>query len=407
MSDSASGSPEARSARTRVVVGAFLGVAGLGAAVLNLIAVIEDQGVGVFGALTEPTVWAIGLAGAVVLVSVWIERLRILQVVVVFLMGYGIAAFNDPGDLTGFIYVLLGLLLAYEYQLLGRRPLIPTTILAAAYTAVSAAGMVVVHASAPVQFIGAFLGAAALGGVAWGVTFLRVREHEQREQQLERTVQERTQQLEESLREYKLLLAELHHRTKNNLQMVSSILAIDDSRADPDGLEATVELRHRRINALARVHDQLYSATGGGTVDLALALTEYLGDAATMADTHRFGITGSVKLAREVTADLALRVAVIVNEIAMNAIDAGRRFGDASGLHVAATEDNGALVLVARTDGIQQSDAVRETASMGAELIVAMTERLGGQAKRLDDAGTSWELRIPLDFGLTKWDVAE
>jgi two-component sensor histidine kinase len=391
----------------RQLVGGALGIAGIGAAVLNFFLALGDHDGNVAAVIAEPTVWTVFLAGVAVSLSIWIARLAVVQVIAALLIGYVGTATNDPGDLTGFIFVLLGLLLAYEYRYLDRRPLLITTIITGLYVVVAGVGMTLLHSASPEQMAGAFLAAGALAAVAWGVIFLRAREHHIREAELEQKVAARTVELSRALQEYKLLLAELHHRTKNNLQMIASILSLDDARLPADGGELELTPRQRRIEALARVHDQLYASTGGGMVDLAGFLQTYAEDATMLASRIGFRVHCTAEIRSKVTADLAIRMGLIINEIVMNAIETAERLGHGGDLSVLLKAHDDSVLLATREDGERQPSTSGVSGEVGTELVEAMVDRLGGTAEVADPYGITWEIRIPIDFGRTKWEPIE
>src|SRR5262245_17166555 len=126
-------------------------------------------------------------------------------------------------------------------------------------------------------------------------------------------------------------LTEIHHRVKNNLQIVSSLLRLQSSKfADPAVRDVFTECRHR-INAMARLHQELYDARGQSHLDFAPHLREL---AETLLRSHE---PVGCKLTLNVSADRvpldldeSILLSLIVNELLLNALKHafhGRREG--------------------------------------------------------------------------------
>ena len=79
---------------------------------------------------------------------------------------------------------------------------------------------------------------------------------------LEVLVKQRTEQLESNLEEKELLIRELYHRTKNNMQLIASLLNIQFSNNADSRTENCVLKTSSRINAMSLVHDKLYTSQG-------------------------------------------------------------------------------------------------------------------------------------------------
>ena len=104
--------------------------------------------------------------------------------------------------------------------------------------------------------------------------------------ELEQRVAERTADLEAAndrlrtaLAEKEVLLREVHHRVKNNLQVVSSLMSLQARKA-PAALKPYFQESLERVGAIGRVHEQLYRTEGSGTFDAAVLLRTICGDIA-------------------------------------------------------------------------------------------------------------------------------
>lgn len=148
---------------------------------------------------------------------------------------------------------------------------------------------------------------------------LAVTQHRQAER-LEALVLDRTAQIQTSLREKEILLKEIHHRVKNNLQIISSLLNLEAERVSPDVREI-IKRSQTRIRSLSLVHEKLYRVADLTRIDLAGYIETLAG--------HLFQVyvvdPGQVKLETDftnVTLDInsAIPCGLILNELISNAL---------------------------------------------------------------------------------------
>lgn len=76
------------------------------------------------------------------------------------------------------------------------------------------------------------------------------------------------EQIRSALLEKETLLKELHHRTKNNMQIISALLSLECSKNSGPGLNRVMESTEARIHSMALVHEQLYNSVNLSTIDL-------------------------------------------------------------------------------------------------------------------------------------------
>jgi PAS domain S-box-containing protein len=132
----------------------------------------------------------------------------------------------------------------------------------------------------------------------------------------------RQREVENELREKEILLQEIHHRVKNNLQIVSSLLMLQRARVTDAPLREMLEESVSRVRSMALVHQQLYAVNGMTHIDLG-------GYARTLAQSIRATLTSSARIAVEADPDVtasmeqAVPLGLILNELLTNAIKHG------------------------------------------------------------------------------------
>jgi PAS domain S-box-containing protein len=132
-------------------------------------------------------------------------------------------------------------------------------------------------------------------------------------------IQVRTNALSVALREREVLLSEIHHRVKNNLQLVSSMLALQARTAGPETRHALAE-GQRRIDSIALVHEQLYGSRNLSAVNLA-RYTEALIPELCRASSAGERVEVQLELAElELVPERAIPCALVMSELVTNAL---------------------------------------------------------------------------------------
>ncbi|MGH9177459.1 MAG: sensor histidine kinase [Acidimicrobiales bacterium] len=201
-------------------------------------------------------------------------------------------------------------------------------------------------------------------------------------------------------------IREVHHRVKNNLQTISSLLRLQ-ARRQPhgDGREALAEAE-RRIRSIALVHEIL-----SRDPSQQVPFNEIIDPLLRMAREVSLAPDGPVTFtasgdAGQLPAELATPLAVVINELLQNAAEhafpAGRsgRGGDPV-VAVVLHNDGGELVVQVRDNGcgLPEGFSIERTATLGLSIVRDLvTGQLGGSIRMQTDGGTVVELRVPLDL---------
>lgn len=202
-----------------------------------------------------------------------------------------------------------------------------------------------------------------------------------------------------SLREKEVLLKEIHHRVKNNLQIVSTLLDLQSEHtSDPATLEMFQESRSR-VRSMALIHERLYRSHDIARVDFG----EYVRQLA--ADLYRTYKVSDDDIRLVVSADLppltldiAIPCGLLLNELMSNSLKhafAGRSEGC---LQVTLSRDaDGANVLVVADDGVGFPAGIdfRKTSSFGLQLVTTLADQLDGDIALTVEKGTRFTIRFP------------
>ncbi|HOX91953.1 MAG TPA: sensor histidine kinase, partial [Spirochaetales bacterium] len=203
--------------------------------------------------------------------------------------------------------------------------------------------------------------------------------------------------------EKEALLREIHHRVKNNLQIVSSLLSIQADRFRDTYDRALFAESQSRIKAMAHVHDQLYRSGDFSSIPAKEYIEDLLGELClAYAPGNRERCTSSYCVQSDGSAlplDLAVPCGLLINELATNAFKYA--FGPNGGnvLVTVCTNADGDLTISVEDDGAgfpEGFDAAK-SGGMGYTIIGALIQQLGGTLElgRSSSGGASITFRVP------------
>ena len=189
--------------------------------------------------------------------------------------------------------------------------------------------------------------------------------------------------LRESLREKEGLLKEIHHRVKNNLQVVTSLLRLEAGRSKVEATRTALQEMQGRIRSMALLHEMLYRSSDFAGVDLA----DYLRQLATQlfrALNTRFG---AIRLHLELESitlgiDQAIPCGLIVNELLTNSLKHAFSDGREGEIRIGLVRTPAGPVQLDVSDngvGLPADLAGLRTSSLGLQLVTDLARQLHGK----------------------------
>ena len=199
-----------------------------------------------------------------------------------------------------------------------------------------------------------------------------------------------------------ILIKEIHHRVKNNLQVLNSFLNLE-KRAYKDDPDLIIEHMQTRLTSLALLHEKTYNTKDFQNINL----KEYLLD----HDEHSLNLLDSpvtINFETDVEDDLYLSLNVItpllliIDEITLNAVKYA--FPDKLSKNNTITKrirslDDHTAELIIKDNGVGIKDVKSITTNLGCEIIKSLTKQLGGKISLLDEEkGTAYKLIFPKEM---------
>jgi two-component sensor histidine kinase len=213
---------------------------------------------------------------------------------------------------------------------------------------------------------------------------------------------DREHQLRSAIAQQDLLMQEIHHRVKNNLQIIASLLNLQASRIRQPEARAEFQAARDRIRALATLHRHLYSEGELHTINMRSFLNELCGQLLqAVGDPDRISLTIEAP-ELQISSDQAVPLALIVTEAVSNAVKYAFPNGRHGHIQVRLTsegEDRARLVMEDDGVGIPAGRGNSETGvrdGLGLQLIRGFARQLGAPLTVTEDGGTRYELALTL-----------
>jgi PAS domain S-box-containing protein len=205
--------------------------------------------------------------------------------------------------------------------------------------------------------------------------------------------------LRESLHEKEILLREIHHRVKNNLQVISSLFNLQAQTVTDPNVLAALKESHNRVRSMGLVHHVMYQAADFAAVDLVdyvQTLTRSLYRSYAM-DPETVLLSVDIANVR-LGIDAAIPCGLIINELVSNALRHAYPDGRRGTLSVALVQNgDDTHTLTVKDDGIGLPDDIvlPPVATLGLALVETLSRQLGGTLSIDRTGGTSVNVRFP------------
>lgn len=209
-------------------------------------------------------------------------------------------------------------------------------------------------------------------------------------------VQQKTA-IENALKEKEFLIKEIHHRVKNNLQIISSMLNLQAETIDNTAAKEVLQESRLRINSMALIHQLLYSKNNM----LNVSISDYLSTLLLQIEKSYSGISSKVVTDLKcdninIDLDTAIPLGLIVNELVTNSYKHAFKKTDAGLISVSFSknEADNTYTLSVRDNGTGFDPSKLKNQSLGMELIQMLAEQLNSKMDFRNENGTVAEIKF-------------
>ncbi len=217
-----------------------------------------------------------------------------------------------------------------------------------------------------------------------------------RRDDLEQLVEDRTRELTQALEQKTALLHEVDHRVKNNLQLISSLLLLQNRRVADPNVKASLRGMLGRVNAIATVHRRLFQSEDVERFDVSAFIRDMVADL--MGSTPRDDIEVQLDLERvDIPAAKAAPLALVVNELLTNSLRHGFPEGRGGRIFVGVSRLDGEFRIEITDDGVGL-DKTTKTSGFGLTIVQLLCQQLKARSETTDaKPGTRVVVLLPVN----------
>ncbi len=209
--------------------------------------------------------------------------------------------------------------------------------------------------------------------------------------------------IRKSLKEKETLLAEVHHRVKNNLAIISGLLQMQVFNTEDENLLAKLKESQSRIQSIAMVHEKLYSSETFSEI----AIDKYINDLLNMIEESMTDFKKDIRVSMDMepirlTVGQAIPCGLLLNEMITNCYKHAFESSDEGKIDISIKENEGQIKLSVKDSGIglPEDFNIEQQPSLGMTIINTLTTQLDGQLEvDSGDFGSSFTLTFDIERG--------
>lgn len=197
-------------------------------------------------------------------------------------------------------------------------------------------------------------------------------------------------ELDAKNRQNELLLKEIHHRVKNNLEMVKSLIALQSAKLEDGASKEAMLASQNRVQSMGIIHQKLYQGENLGSIEMK---DYFMNLSEGVLDTFNAEEKVKIECAMDqlnLDVDTAVPIGLIVNELLTNALKYAFPEGVKGQINISLTQENNDLLLKVSDNGIGKTEgSIPKGTGFGTQLIQLLTQQLNGTIMEDHKNGTA------------------
>lgn len=196
-------------------------------------------------------------------------------------------------------------------------------------------------------------------------------------------------ELEKNLSKIQTLIKEIHHRVKNNMQMISGILTLQQDESNDAKVKTALEQSKNRINSMALVHEKLYGSSSLKDISTKEYLEQLINFVERTVKSDELTLNKTINIDSNLIfdGDTTSNLGLIINELVTNSYKYAFKEDVVNSLNISILKDPDFYVLVYSDSGpgLPENYDFNSSKSLGVQLIVILTEQLQGKIEYSND----------------------
>ncbi len=214
----------------------------------------------------------------------------------------------------------------------------------------------------------------------------------------ENILKEKNSIINKALSDKELLLREIHHRVKNNLQVVYSLLSLQSEYIDEESVLSAINDGRNRVRSMALIHQNLYGSETMTDVGAKNYLERLIGELFETYKVEKDKVSLDLDIEDiSIDVDTMVPLGLVVNELITNALKHAFHNQDKGNIKVTlkTSDDNLIFKVIDNGNGMDPSLLEESNDSFGLQMIKSFVEKLEGSLKLNTENGTTIQLVIP------------
>lgn len=224
---------------------------------------------------------------------------------------------------------------------------------------------------------------------------------------LEEKLKQHADDLQNSLKEKEVLLKEIHHRVKNNLQIITSLLYLQSLKIDDNETQSIFKDSQNRVKSLALVHEKLYQSKDLARIDFSDYLKNLTNFIFTTYKTNIANLNIEYELDEVyLSVEISVPLGLIINELLSNSLKyafAGLEFDESNQHKITLslknlTNCNYLLSVSDNGKGLPDHFNIEETESLGLKLVTSLVQQIDGKLEIHPKNNTEFNITFSTDY---------